>query len=616
MERRGRESAGRGPVTAPAWAVAAAISISISACSSVSLKEPAPVVSRSPARVLLPALRPAPADYAASAASSAAAASSPDAASAAASAPVAVALPVLTPTLPPPVPMPVAAPVRPVSPAVAARFPEPAVAFLTPAFAEGRRDFTSNAELHDVLRGLSIGDGARRRTSIELLAIGTSGWGTPIEALAFTRPPPPVVSAADVARRPAVIVVGGQHGDEPASTEALMVVAQDLAGGPLARVLEQIDVILLPRANPDGADALQRALASGIDLDADHLLLRSPEARAMASLMTRFDPMVVVDLREYLVDGRFEDKFGGVPRADVLLDHATVANVAPFITKAAEEWFREPLSRALTTAGYIADWDHRTSAELADRRVSMGGVAPGLARNAGGLRNAVSLSVASRRNGEARRDLRRRVQAQVLAVSQILNLAARRAADLGKLRQFVERDVTAQACQGEVVLAAAPTPGEHALGLLDPETAALKRVTVVRDSSLQLRALTSRPRPCGYWLAASETEAVQRLQALGVDVQQIDQDGEFRGQTYREAGPGGPEAGSAPAGLRVQLQPALVDVPAGGYYVSLEQPLALLAIAALEPEAPGSYPAEGVIGSIGAVARVMSRPTFRLVDVR
>ena len=49
---------------------------------------------------------------------------------------------------------PVAAPAAPESPAVAARFPDPAVTYRTPAFEPGHAGFTSNAELRTLLHGL------------------------------------------------------------------------------------------------------------------------------------------------------------------------------------------------------------------------------------------------------------------------------------------------------------------------------------------------------------------------------------------------------------------------------------------------------------------------------
>jgi hypothetical protein len=97
-----------------------------------------------------------------------------------------------------------------------------------------------------------------------------------------------------------------------------------------------------------------------------------------------------------------------------------------------------------------------------------------------------------------------------------------------------------------------------------------------------------------------------------------------RGEGYRETarqpvGGDRDSGGTVHAGgpIRIQLQtvPALLEFPAGGYYVSLEQPLANLAIAVLEPESPASFAANRVIDSVASVARVLQRPPMRLTDL-
>jgi hypothetical protein len=533
----------------------------------------------------------------------------------------AVAVPVPTQPLPPIVaaaPLPQASAVPA---AVAAHFPEPALTFATPAFEPGRQAMTRDDELRSILFGLERG------SEIKVLSLGSSQAGRPIEALAFTRPAPaPVVAASGVAatatRRPTVVVIAGQHGDEPAGSEALIVIAQELADGRLASVLDRVDVVLVPRANPDGANAFTRAAADGTDINRDHLLLRTPEARALTRLVGELAPVVVLDLHEYPVDAGFEAKFGGVQRFDALLQYATVANLPPFVTRAAEEWFRQPLVASLKGAGLSSDWYATTTVDPTDRRLAMGGVGPQISRNANGLRNAVSLLVETRGGGLGRTDLKRRVQAQVVATTSVLTSAANHAADLVKLRQFVDRETASLACKGEVVLDAALTPGEYAYSMIDRDSGEIRRLTVAWESALQLRPLKSRPRPCGYWLAAAESDAVQRLRLLGIEVQQLAEIAEVRGETYRETGR---ETLTAPAGvaanagaatrLRVQTTPSLLDLAAGGYYVSLEQPLANLAVAVLEPEAPSSFAANGVIASVGGEARILLRPEIRMTAV-
>jgi zinc carboxypeptidase len=584
--------------------VAAAV---LSACASSPRLNPAPVV------VLSPAPRPAPPASAPSRAER-----SP---STAASAAAAIATPVRP--APPIVFAPLPAPAVP--PAVAARFPEPAVSFATPAFEPGRTAFTSNDELSAIVHGLArsgaVGENA---TDIATVPLGASQQGTPIEALAFTRPPTPALAPAAAGgappHRPTVVIVAGQHGDEPAGSEALIVLAQELAAGRLESVLDRVDVILLLRANPDGAAAFRRGAADGTDINRDHILLQTPEARAIAQLLVSFAPLVVLDLHEYPVDDSFVAKFGGVPRFDALFQYATTANMAPFVTKAAEEWFRQPLLATLRSAGLSVDWYATASSDPADRTLSMGSVAPHVGRNASGLRNAVSLLVETRGGGLGRIDLKRRVQSQVVATTSVLASAARHADDLVKLRQFVDRDVASLACQGQVVIEAAPTPSEYAYAVIDPGSGEVRRVTVAWQSALQLRPLKSRPRPCGYWLAPGEGEAVHRLRLLGIEVQQLDELGELRGEGYREIGRE-PVAGGAAAHagaatrLKVQTLPALLDVVAGGYYVSLEQPLANLAVAALEPEDPASFAANGVIADLAGEARILLRPAIRMTPL-
>ena len=249
----------------------------------------------------------------------------------------------------------------------------------------------------------------------------------------------------------------------------------------------------------------------------------------------------------------------------------------------------------------------------------MGSVAPHVGRNTSGLRNSVSLLVESRGGGLGRVDLKRRVQTQVVAVTSVLASAALHAADLVKLRQFVDRDVAARACRGEAVLEAGPTPSEYALSVLDRDSGAIRRMEVAWDSALALRTVKSRPRPCGYWLAASETDIVRRLRLLGVDVMQLESIVELRGETYREVArqPVGSEPGNAGASTRVVVQtvPALLEISPGGFYVSLEQPLANLAVAALEPEAPTSFAANRIGGGVAGLARILQRPDARMVGV-
>jgi hypothetical protein len=524
-------------------------------------------------------------------------------------------------------------------PVIAARFPDPAVSYRTPAFEPGHPGFTSNAELRSLMHSL-VRDGADapNATSVRVIEVGSSQAGVPIEALMFSREPVPLASTGATARptRPTVMLVGQQHGDEPAGSEALMIIARDLSRGSgagdagavlpsLAPLLDRINVVILPRANPDGASGEKRLTASGIDANRDHLLLRTPEAQAQAQLARELNPMVVVDLHEYPVVGRFVEKFGVYQRADALVQYAMVANLPEFVTKASEEWFRQPILQSLKAQGLTTEWLYTTSADVADKKLSMGGVEPDIGRNVNGLRNSISLIIETRGIGLGHAHLQRRVHAHVTAVTAVLKSTAAHADDLQKLRHYVEAEVASNACKGETIVQAAATSSEYNLLALDPLTGADRAVNVTWDSALELTPLKKRPRPCGYWIGADQSEAALRLRNLGVRVQRLDEAGALRGEAYSESSRelavrNDVRASVADAGgildMKVSLVPALIDVPAGSYYVGLDQPLANLVIAAMEPDSPSSYVANRLVTSVSAQARVLVRPELKMTALQ
>ncbi len=510
----------------------------------------------------------------------------------------------------------------PYSEAVAARFPAPAVVYATPGLAPGRVAFTTNAEMQSALHGISADAASAGRARAGLVTLGRSQRGEPLEALVVTRSANTEPSTLLTDGRPTVLLIGQQHGDEPAGSEALLVIAREAAEGLLEPLLSRINIIVMPRANPDGAAAGTRVTANGIDMNRDHLLLRTPEAQALAHLMREYRPTVVVDDHEYTVTGRFLKKFNAVQRYDGLLQYATVPNEPAFITKAAEEWFRRPIVAALNRQGLTSEWYYTTSTDPGDQTVSMGGVQPDTGRNVNGLKNAVSLLLETRGVGIGRLHIQRRVHTHVTAVASVLQSAATRADDLKQLRSYVERDVSSLACREDALVQAAQTPERHDLLMLDPVTGADRTINVAWNSSLKLRLVESRRRPCGYWLSMAETDAVERLQDAGVQVLRFTEGGSQLAETYRETARseaprrdvrGTVADGSALGTTQVQvgLNRSLKDIPAGSYYVPMSQPLANIVFAALEPDSQSSFFANHVVTSLDGVARLATVPTLR-----
>lgn len=512
----------------------------------------------------------------------------------------------------------------PYSAAVSARFPAPSVVYATPGLQTGRNTFTNQSEIRSWLRDQVNAASRTAGLAASMMSIGTSQQGEALEALVLARGTGSDPVTVRNNGKPTVLLIGQQHGNEPAGSEALLVVSRELAQGLLQPLLERINVVIVPRANPDGAAADQRTTKNGLDMNRDHLLLNTPEAQALARLARDYRPAVVVDAHEYTVVGRYLEKYGSVQKFDALFQYATTANIPEFLTKASEEWYRRPVIAALKAQGLTSEWYYTTSTDLADRKISMGGTQPDTGRNVDGLKNAVSLLVETRGVGIGRLHIQRRVHTQVTAMTSVLASTAQRAAELNQLLPYVEKEVAGLACKAGAVVEAQPTAAQHELVMLDPASGADKTITVDWDSALLLRPVKTRTRPCGYWLAATASTAVERLRLQGVQVQRVADAGSMLADSYRETARSTGErqdVRGAIAGddkvvkVDVSLARGVVDVPRGSYYIPMSQPLGNLVFAALEPDTQSSYFANRIIDSLQATARIMATPSIRLDDM-
>jgi hypothetical protein len=383
-----------------------------------------------------------------------------------------------------------------------------------------------------------------------------------------------------------------------------VVVAGRLPDGDLRALLARVNVLIVPRANPDGGEAFVRDTGSRVDMNRDHLLLRTPEARAMAVVAREYQPDVVIDVHEFTVMDRWVAKFNGVMSYDALIQYATVGNLPQPLTSTAESMYRTAIFDALGKAGLAAHWYFTTEAGSTDLTVSMGGVQPDTWRNVGGLRNAVSFLQESRRVGIGRAHYKRRVRTHEVTMETILRTTAAHAGEVVTLTREAAREVVASACRGTYVVASDATRTTRTLTFADPATGALKDVEVPWRSALDIRTLRTRPRPCGYFLDAAQEDAAARLRALGVVVERLVQPVTVRAERYRilnsargtrADGRGAVDEGEGIVSYEVETEAASASLPAGTFYVSLAQPLGNLVAAALEPDSQNSFEANRLL---------------------
>ncbi len=114
-----------------------------------------------------------------------------------------------------------------------------------------------------------------------------------------------------------LLVLCRQHGEEPASTEALLHLIRSTASGgdpALRSQLSHVTLYIVPMVNPDGAGAGTRVNGRGADLNRDWGLFIQPETRAVASAAKLIQPALVVDAHNWDGDDEYNADCIEIPR--------------------------------------------------------------------------------------------------------------------------------------------------------------------------------------------------------------------------------------------------------------------------------------------------------------
>jgi predicted deacylase len=250
--------------------------------------------------------------------------------------------------------------------------------------------------------------------------------------------------------RPTVYVICSQHGNEPAGREAGIALIRDLAYADDPAVLELLSratVLITPTANPDGRARNVRGNGQGVDINRDHLNLRTAEARAFAAVGNEWQPYMVVDHHEY-GPGQpllYDD--------DLLYLWPRNLNVDDAVRAGAKAYCLDYLKADAEAQGYTADeyglakvgpnvGPVQLPAGMPTGVQTAGDWDDGIARNAAGLRNTMGILVESAVSAraydpaDALNTMLRRVESQRVVMRSTL----RHLAEVGEASQTVTRE--------------------------------------------------------------------------------------------------------------------------------------------------------------------------------
>jgi hypothetical protein len=365
---------------------------------------------------------------------------------------------------------------------------------------------------------------------VDWLRIGKTAGGHDLHLLVFTQDGRGDSLSVATNRKPTVWIIAQQHGNEPAGSEAALETMRRLVQTDLHYVLERINVVVMPRANPDGAANAQRETLSKGDMNRDHVFLGLLETQRLHAAIKLYPPNVVIDAHEFMASNALLDAYSLQEASDILVQSSNHADVAEPIQRLGREVFDPALNAAWQALGLSSFVYHTFSLDIANTLtqtsamlVNTGNTAAGIARNAMGLNNAVSYLIETRGLGLGKANYPRRVASHVASMQTILRTSATHADSLRNAQREARKN-TPLLTESRWAMPhnpAAPAPAALAIPMLSLATPStlLRTMTVpIVDTAPMPVTLTSRPIPLAYAVpsAAVTPALLSKLRALGL----------------------------------------------------------------------------------------------------
>lgn len=431
--------------------------------------------------------------------------------------------------------------------------------------------------------------------------LGTSVLGRPLEALVLT-----TAAGGDPAtgERLTVEIVGAQHGMEGAGAESLLFIAGELLAGDLRHVLDDIDVVLIPNANPDGFEINQRGNANGVNLNTDFVALTQPESAALVRALDRYEPEVILDVHESAIFKRKSLALEGY-LTDFLaqFEIANSPNISRSMRHFALNEVLTPWIAGVDAAGFNA---HRYFGEIRSSRqpVTNGGLSLQNFRNRAGIEGRLSFLMETRldpTDGEypTFHNLAARVVRQRISIERFLLVIHERRdeilAAIEDERQRGNREPLALDARYVADTADPPV----AINLRRINDGELERVKFVDSRTVATRAPLRMP--ASYLVRAHQNEIAQLLDRQGIRYERLAWPRRMRGVEFsvekgkvrfQVAVESAPTAAASPATMNlldnVQEVNSPVRAAVGDLWIDLNQPRGRFAALILEPRSGSS----------------------------
>lgn len=469
---------------------------------------------------------------------------------------------------------------------VKARFPKLNITYPTPAFTREEGHFTTQEELMKFLYELSADT-----EHMQLEIIGNSLEGREIPMVIFTTNK----DEEEMKDKPTVWLQANVHGHEPASGESALVIIHQLAKEALGEeILPYVNVVVVPRINPDSVFYHEQKSPLRINGNRDHVQLEMPELQALHQAYNRFEAEVVIDAHEYDADIAYPHvgKEGALKYHDLLILSGKNLNIPAEIRLKSDEWFLPDVFSALDAEG-ISNGTYFTVSHTENNEVVVheGGGDIGIGRNAFALKPSFCFLTESLGISIGRENFLRRVTSQVITHTSILRTTKKHAAEIKTLIAEAKLELVDQAAHGEenrsIVLQSEAQEMEGlTVEAVDIATGDVIEIPVTYYDETEAVPTLERKLPNAYLLPPAYQGLIERLVMQGVVVDRLVEEEVLTVECYDVHKISGK---CDQLNIETEIVEREVRFPKGSYVISCAQRAGSLIALALEPESSYSF---------------------------
>jgi len=463
-------------------------------------------------------------------------------------------------------------------------FPESEVILNTTPALQKKKGFTNYKELVSFLNNLV----STHPEKITLSYIGKSQKGKDI--------PMVNINSKKGKDKIKVWMQGGLHGNEPASTEAMLYLMDRLLNdSSYTKLLEGVNLSIVPMSNIDGYLKNDRYAANGLDLNRDHTKLMAKESIALKQAYSDFQPDVSVDFHEYRPyrrDFARMSDFGVTNKYDVMFLYSSNLNIPENLRRLTKTLFIDNASKSLDQFNYRHHPYISSTKIEGEIQINQGSISSRSFATNTALTNTVSALIEIRGVGMGKTSFKRRIHSGFLIALSFLKTASENRTRVKEEIEFANKK------QNDVVVEYKRGVYEEDLSFIDIGRNELVDLNLtVRDAEKASSTLT-RKRPKAYIIDANQIGIIKKLSILGAEIEFLEKERTYNVETYfideYSAKPIRYEKMKLQI-VRVDLKQKEITFPKGTALVYMNQRKANLIPELLEPEAPNSLISFGVI---------------------